>query len=81
VFVAQFDDAVRVAVTGAGPSVFRWEAAERALSAKFSVGALDALTMPASGLNADQHAPADYRAHLVKLMTLRAVADITGATA
>ena len=81
VFVAQFDDAVRVAVTGAGPGVFRWEAAERALSADFSTRSLAALSMPADGLNADQHAPADYRAHLVKLMTLRAVADIIGATA
>ena len=81
VFVAQFDDAVRVAVTGAGPGVFRWEAAERALSADFSTRSLAALSMPADGLNADQHAPADYRAHLVKLMTLRAVADIIGASA
>ena len=78
---SKFDDAVRVAVTGAGPGVFRWEAAERALSADFSTRSLAALSMPADGLNADQHAPADYRAHLVKLMTLRAVADIIGATA
>ena len=80
-FVTQNGKDVRVAITGAGPGVFRWEAAERALSANFATGSLDALSMPASGLNADQHAPADYRAHLVKLMTLRAVADITGATA
>ena len=78
VFVAQFDDTVRVAVTGAGPCVFRWAAAEAALATDFSCAAVQSLTLPANGLNADQHAPAEYRAHLAQLMTLRAVAQITG---
>ena len=78
VFVAQFDNAVRVAVTGAGPCVFRWEAAEAALTRDFSSAAVQALSLPADGLNADQHAPAEYRAHLAQLMTVRAVAQITG---
>ena len=78
VFVAQFDNAVRVAVTGAGPCVFRWEAAEAALTRDFSSAAVQALSLPADGLNADQHAPAEYRAHLAQLMTVRAVAHITG---
>ena len=42
---------------------------------------MQALTLPADGLNADQHAPAEYRAHLAQLMTLRAVAQITGQAA
>jgi len=78
VFVARFDDTVRVAVTGAGPCVFRWSAAEAALARDFSAAAVQALTLPADGLNADQHAPAEYRAHLAQLMTVRAVAHITG---
>jgi aerobic carbon-monoxide dehydrogenase medium subunit len=68
----------RVAVTGAGPGVFLWHEAEAALAARFSVAALASLTMPAGDLNADLHAPAEYRAHLVKVMTLRAVAQLTG---
>ncbi len=76
VFLAQYADGVRVAVTGAGPGVFRWKAAEEALSRELSLASLKALSMPAAGLNADQHAPAEYRAHLVKLMTERAVVDL-----
>ena len=35
-----------------------------------------ALTVDASGLNADLHASADYRAHLIKVMAKRAVAAV-----
>lgn len=73
VFVAVHDAGVRVAVTGAAASVFRWDAAEAALADRFAVDALDALALPADGLNADMHAPAEYRAHLVSVMTRRAV--------
>jgi carbon-monoxide dehydrogenase medium subunit len=81
VFVAQFDDEVRVAVTGAGPGVFRWREAEVALRARPEPAALDGMELPADGLNADLHAPAAYRAHLVALMTRRAVAGLTGPNA
>ncbi|MCX7271732.1 MAG: xanthine dehydrogenase family protein subunit M [Burkholderiales bacterium] len=81
VFVAEFDDGVRVAVTGAGPCVFRWSEAEAALTRALTSAAVASLTLPADGLNADQHAPASYRAHLAALMTRQAVADITGASA
>ncbi len=70
--------AVRVAVTGAGPSVFRWEGAEQALSARFSVDALAALAPDPDTLNSDMHAPAEYRANLVQVMARRAVAALTG---
>lgn len=73
VFVAQAAGGVRVAVTGAGPSVFRWSEAEAALSGSFAGSAIDGLTVDADGLNSDMHASADYRAHLVKVMTKRAV--------
>lgn len=74
VFVARFKDGVRVAVTGASESgVFRWSEAEAALSKSFTASALDALTVPAKGMIADMHGTADYRAHLVKVMTRRAV--------
>lgn len=73
VMVAQADGAVRVAVTGAGPGVFRVEAMEDALAADFSPGALDDVAVDSDGLVSDLDASADYRAHLVKVMAQRAV--------
>lgn len=73
VLVADFGGVVRVAVTGAAPCVFRWEAAEKALGAAFGAPAVASLRCPEDGLNADLHAPATYRAHLVGVMTRRAV--------
>src|SRR5271165_2365489 len=75
VFVAKTAGGVRVAVTGAGSNgVFRAEAFEAALNANFSPAALDGVSVPASGLNSDLHADADYRAHLIGVMARRAVA-------
>ena len=74
VFVAKFADGVRVAVTGASEGgVHRWTAAEESLSANFSADALEDLTVPADGLIGDLHGTPEYRAHLVKVMTGRAV--------
>lgn len=77
-FVAEGGDGVRVAITGAGPCVFRWNEAETALGSNMSVDALEGLEMTADDMNSDLHASAEYRAHLVKVMTKRAVAAITG---
>ena len=75
VFVARTAGGVRVAVTGAGSNgVFRANALEAALNANFSPGALEGVAVPASGLNSDLHADADYRAHLIGVMAKRAVA-------
>ncbi|MBB5721240.1 carbon-monoxide dehydrogenase medium subunit [Loktanella ponticola] len=74
VYVAKFADVVRVAVTGASnEGVHRWTAAEEALSANFSADALADLTVSADDLINDLHGSAEYRAHLVKVMTGRAV--------
>lgn len=74
VFVAKFADGVRVAVTGASEDgVFRWTEAEAALSEDFSAAALDGLSVAADGMIADLHGSAAYRAHLVNVMTTRAV--------
>jgi aerobic carbon-monoxide dehydrogenase medium subunit len=73
VFVAGTETGVRVAVTGAGPSVFRFTAAEKALSADFSVAALAGVTLDAKGLNSDIHASAEYRAHAIEVLTRRAM--------
>jgi len=75
VFVARFGTEVRVAVTGAAPSVFRLIVTEAALEQRFSPDAIGAVIEVAEdALNADGHAPADYRAHLVTVMVRRAVA-------
>lgn len=73
VFVAVFGSEVRVAVTGAGPSVFRADDMEAALAQDFRADALNGASVSADGLNADIHASADYRAHLVRVMARRAV--------
>lgn len=74
VFVAKYADGVRVAVTGASEDgVFRWTEAEAALSADFSSSALEGLRASADGLINDLHGDADYRAHLIKVLTKRAV--------
>lgn len=73
VMVAETSGGIRVAVTGAGPSAFRATLMEDALSADFSPGALDGLSIDATDLNGDLHASPEYRAHLVIVMAKRAV--------
>jgi len=73
VFVAKTGNGVRVAVTGAGPCVFRVKAMEDALAKNFSSAAIKDIKIPADGLNSDIHGSAEYRAHLVNVMARRAV--------
>ena len=74
VFVANYATGVRVAVTGASNGgVFRWKEAEAALTADFSAGAIAGLAVNPSGMIADLHGTAAYRANLVKVLTGRAV--------
>jgi len=74
VFVSRGAGGVRVAVTGAGPCVFRHKAAEAALAKSWTAAALESVALPAGGLNGDIHATPEYRAHLVGVMAQRAVA-------
>lgn len=78
VFIVQTADGVRVAVTGAGPGVFRWTAAEAALAKSFNPAALEGLRLDASELNNDIHADREYRANLVRVMAKRALAKLSG---
>ncbi|MFZ5834416.1 MAG: FAD binding domain-containing protein [Pseudomonadota bacterium] len=74
VFAAKTSTGVRVAVTGAGPGVFRATAMETALAKNFSAAALDGCTVPAGEMLQDMHASGGYRAALVNVMAKRAVA-------
>jgi aerobic carbon-monoxide dehydrogenase medium subunit len=78
VFVAQAaNGSVRVAATGAAPSVFRVEAIEAALAKSFTPAAAKGVKVDASGLNSDLHGSPEYRAHLIAVMASRAVAACT----
>jgi len=75
VFAARFASGARVAVTGAADTgVFRWTEAEKALSANWSPDAVAGLSVSPDGMLGDIHASPEYRAHLVTVMTRRAVA-------
>jgi len=82
VFVAKTGDprtgGVRVAVTGAGPYVFRLGEAEARLARSFAPEALDGLVVSQDNLNSDIHASAEYRAHVIVVMAKRAVAQALG---
>ncbi len=74
VFVAKTADGVRVAVTGASEEgVFRWSEAETALNKEFRSDALMDLNINAMNMIGDLHGTKEYRAHLVKVMTRRAI--------
>ena len=75
VFVAKYASGVRVAVTGASEGgVFRWSEAEAALGSNFSADALADLSIAQDDMIQDLHGSKAYRAHMVKVMTSRAVA-------
>jgi carbon-monoxide dehydrogenase medium subunit len=74
VFVSKGPQGVRVAVTGAGASVFRAAGLETKLAASWSAGALSGATVSADGLNTDLHGSAEYRAALIPVLAGRAVA-------
>jgi carbon-monoxide dehydrogenase medium subunit len=74
VMVAKTKNGVRVAVTGAGPGVYRAKELEAALGGNFSAEAAKGTKVSSSGLNKDLHGSPEYRAALVSAMAARAVA-------
>ena len=78
VFVADTAGGPRVAVTGAGPCVFRVPEMEQALAKKFTPESVANIAVEQDELNSDIHASAEYRAHLVTVMAKRAVAAAIG---
>ena len=73
VYVAKLKKEVRVAITGAGNHVFRSNELESSLSNNFSPSAIGNVNISDKELNSDIHASAKYRAHIIKVMTKKAV--------
>ncbi len=73
VFVSKGSQGVRVAVTGAGPGVFRAKALEAKLAASWSGASCDGVKIDAANLNTDLHGSAEYRAALIPVLAKRAV--------
>jgi len=75
VYIAKLKTGVRVAVTGVESCVFRCKKLEDALSDNFSTSAIDNVIISSKGFNADIHASAEYRAHIIKVMAKKAVSS------
>jgi len=75
VYVAKFKKEVRVAITGASTSVYRSKEIETSLFKNFTPSAIDNINISSKELNSDIHASAEYRAHLIKVMTRKAVSS------
>ena len=80
VFIAKTQNTVEVAVTGAGPVVFLAKDFAQALSRSFDPSALSGVAISPEGLNADIHASAAFRAHLVGIMAQQAVSTALNQT-
>lgn len=76
VAVARLGSQVRVAVTGLGSGIYRWEAAELSLHRRFAPDALKNCFLEDGIAMGDIHASADYRAHLAAVLTRRTVQHI-----
>jgi carbon-monoxide dehydrogenase medium subunit len=75
VFASKRGSDIRIAVTGAGANgVFRVKSFEEALKKRFAPKSIEGMTIPADGMNSDIHGSAEYRAHLVGVLTRRALA-------
>ena len=73
VFLVKSENGVRVGVTGATSCAHRGLRLEEALNSDFSPNSIDGVELPLEEMNSDIHASPEYRAHLVKVMTKRAV--------
>jgi len=75
VYVAKLKNEVRVAITGASDCVFRSKELESHLSKNFSYSGIVNVNILSKNLNEDMHASAEYRAHLIKVMTKKALSN------
>lgn len=76
VLVAQYPDEVRVGVTGAKATAFRWSALEQRLSSSLSAEGVDSAEMDDDDFMADLDADEDYRRALLRVMAKRAIRSL-----
>ncbi|MDG2186810.1 MAG: xanthine dehydrogenase family protein subunit M [Hyphomicrobiales bacterium] len=76
VFIAKFDNDIRVAVTGASSVVFRLREVEEALTNKFNISSIENISIDSSNFNDDIHASSKYRGNLVKVLVEEAISDL-----
>lgn len=77
VFVAKFADRVGVGVTGASEDgVFRWAEGEERLAQLFDPAVVEELNVSPDSMIGDLFGSNDYRAHLIPVLTARAVQSI-----
>ncbi len=76
-FLSMKNDIIRVAITGAGPKVFRIKQMEEKLSKSFSTDSIKDIVVSHDDLNSDLHASSEYRSHLINVMVNRAVLELT----
>ncbi|RZO49127.1 MAG: xanthine dehydrogenase family protein subunit M [Candidatus Pelagibacterales bacterium] len=75
VYVSKLKKEIRVAVTGVESVVFRCKKIEEALLNNFSPSSINSITISSKGFNADIHASAEYRAHIIKVMAKKAISS------
>ena len=73
VYVAKLKKEIRVAITGVESCVFRCKKLEDALTNNFSALAINNVNISSKGFNSDIHASAEYRAHIIKVMSKKAI--------
>lgn len=76
VFAAKQAGTTRLAVTGGGTGVFRWTAAEQHLDGGGAVAGLATVALDAGLFTGDLHGSAEYRAHVTRVVSARALARI-----
>ena len=72
-----YDKIARVAVTGASHTPFRASEIESALSKNFKIDSIPLNSVSSENLNNDIHASAEYRSHLIDVLTKDAVRTYT----
>ena len=72
-----YDKIARVSVTGASHTPFRASEIESALSKNFKIASIPLNSVSSENLNNDIHASAEYRSHLIDVLTKDAVRTYT----
>jgi aerobic carbon-monoxide dehydrogenase medium subunit len=76
VFAARLNGAVRIAITGGGTGVFRWNAVEAHVQGGGAISTLDSVPLDLDLFTGDIHGSAEYRKQLAYVVTRRTLAAI-----